>query len=154
MAFDNGNVQRWKYKAGFHNRGVQWDTPIVRWAGEGKDWIKLMTELKPREEDVIRSLLESMKQAVGQKKEPNGSLPTKQPSDLPLLKLKIPVAGKLPTLEIKGDSKTIVDWVTSCAKLKARVSTVEAIQNLLREWWGRGIRLQQRTAVWVTHTFS
>ena len=80
-------------------------------------------------------------------------MPTKQPRDLPPLELGIPVAGKLPTLEIKGDCKTIVDWVNGHAKMKAKVSTVEAIQNLLREWWGRGIRLRQRTAEWVTHTF-
>ena len=119
---------------------------MARWAGEGKDRIKLMTQKNPREEDVIRSLLESMKQAVEKTKEPNGILPTEQPRDLPPLELRIPVAGKLPTLEIKGDCKTIVDWVNGHAKMKARVSTVEAIQNLLRERWGRGIRLRQRTA--------
>ena len=51
-------------KFGFHNRGVQWDAPMARWAGEGKDWIKLVAQLKPRREDVIRSLRESMKQVV------------------------------------------------------------------------------------------
>ena len=112
--------------------------------GEGPD--QAYDAKKPREEDVIRSLLESMKQAVAKKKEPNGTLPTEQPRDLPPLELRIPVAGKLPTLEIKGDCKTIVDWVNGHAKMKTRVSTVEAIQNLLREWWGRGIRLRQRTA--------
>ena len=32
------------------------------------------------------------------------------------------------------------------------MQTVEA-QNLLREWWGRGMRLRQRIADCVTHTF-
>ena len=41
MAWDPGNVQRRKQKVWFHNRGVQWDTPMARWAGEGKDWIEL-----------------------------------------------------------------------------------------------------------------
>ena len=36
------------YKVGFHNRGVQWDTPMARWAGEGNGWIKLMAQRKPR----------------------------------------------------------------------------------------------------------
>ena len=35
----------WKHKVGFQNRGVQWDTPMARWAGEGKDWTELMTPL-------------------------------------------------------------------------------------------------------------
>ena len=38
----------------------------------GKDWIKLMTQLRPRKEDVVRSLLKSMKQAVEKKKESTG----------------------------------------------------------------------------------
>ena len=39
------------------------------------------------------------------------------------------------------------------AKVKTRVSTVEATQNLLREWWCRGMRSRQRTTDWATHTF-
>ena len=47
------HVQSWKHKVGFHNRGVQWDTPMARCAGEGRDWIELMTRTRPRKEDVI-----------------------------------------------------------------------------------------------------
>ena len=43
-------------------------TPMVRWAGEGKDWMELMTQTQLRKEDVIRNLLESMKQPVNKKK--------------------------------------------------------------------------------------
>ena len=78
MTWDPYNVQRWKHKVGFHNRGVQWDTPMARWAGEGKDWIQLMTQTQPRKEDVIRNLLESMKQPVDKKMESKGSVPTKE----------------------------------------------------------------------------
>ena len=39
-------------------------TKLVSTTGEGNDWIKLMAQRQPRKEDVIRSLLESMKQAV------------------------------------------------------------------------------------------
>ena len=49
-AWDPYNVQRWKYKVGFHNRGTV-----------GHTGIKRMAHRKPRNEDVIRSLLESMK---------------------------------------------------------------------------------------------
>ena len=47
VTWDPCNVQRWKHKVGFHNRGVQWDTPTARWAGEGKDWPQLMTQTQP-----------------------------------------------------------------------------------------------------------
>ena len=33
------------------------DTPMARWAGEMKDWIQLVTQTRPRKEDVIRNLL-------------------------------------------------------------------------------------------------
>ena len=52
MATDPNNVQRWKHKLGFHNRGVQWDTPMSRWAGEEKDWVQLMAQGLARKEDV------------------------------------------------------------------------------------------------------
>ena len=72
-------------------------------------YIKLMAQTQPRREDVFGSLLESMKQAVEKKKEPNGTRPTKKPRDLHPLELGIPEARQCPTLEIKGDCTTIVD---------------------------------------------
>ena len=144
MVWDPCNVQRWKHKVGFHNRGVQWDTPMATWAGEGNDWIKLMAQRKPRKEDVIRSLLESMKQAVD---EPHGTRPTKKPREVLPLELDIPEAGKRPTLETKSNCKTIVDWINGHAKLKTRECTVANTQNLVRDWSGRGVHLRQRTAV-------
>ena len=42
-----------------------------------------MTQTQPRKEDVIRNLLESMKQPVDKKKQSKGSVPTKKPRDLP-----------------------------------------------------------------------
>ena len=57
------------------------------------------------------------------------------------------------TLEIKGDCKTIVEWINGHAKMKTRESTVENTQNLLENWWGRGVHLRHRTAVWATHIF-
>ena len=87
---------------------------------------------KPRKEDVVRSLLESVNQAVEKKVEPNETRPTKKPRDLPHLELDIPEAGQRPTLEIRGDCKTTVDWINNGhAKMKTRECTVEKTQNLL-----------------------
>ena len=66
-------------KLGFHNRGVQWDSPMARWAGEGNDWIELLMQTRPQKEDVIRNLLESIKQPVGIRKASKGLVPTKKP---------------------------------------------------------------------------
>ena len=34
MKKDPASVTGWNHKVGFHNRGVQWDTPMSRWAGQ------------------------------------------------------------------------------------------------------------------------
>ena len=75
---------------------------MARWASEANDWIELMTQTRPQKEDVIRNLLQSMKQPVGEKKESKGFVPTKKPRNLPLLDLGTLVPGDLLTLEIKG----------------------------------------------------
>ena len=110
-------------------------TKLVSTTGEGNDWIKLMALRQPRKEDVIRSLLKSMKQAV----ENTGPGRQKKPRALPPLELETLEAGKMLTLEIRVDCKTIVDWINSQAKLKRRRSTVANTQNLLRKWWGGGV---------------
>ena len=66
---DSGNETRWKHKFGFHNRGVQWDTPMSKWAGEGKDWIQLMAQGPPCKEDVAISLLKMMREPTEKKTE-------------------------------------------------------------------------------------
>ena len=34
-------------KVGFHNRGIQWDPPMAKWAGEGHDLTKLTAQRDP-----------------------------------------------------------------------------------------------------------
>ena len=126
---------------------------MAKWSGEGNDWIKRMAQNQPRKEDVIHSLLASMGQAVDKKTEADGTSPTKKPRELPPHELETPEEGNKLTLEIKGDCETIVDWVNGHAKLKARESTVAIAQDLLRDWWGRGVDLRPRIADWATHIF-
>ena len=61
-------------------------------------------------------------------------------------------AGKWPTLEIKGDCKTIVDWVHGHAKVKTRISTVADTQNLQGEWWSMNSLATVNRRVGRTHT--
>ena len=53
---------------------------------------------------------------------------------MPPFVLDVLEAGQRPTLEIRGDCKTTVDWIH--AKLKTRECTVAKTQNILRDWWG------------------
>ena len=56
-------------------------------------------------------------------------------------------------LEVRRDSKTIVDWVNGHSKLKTKESTIASVQNILRDWWGRGAAFRQRVADWAIHIF-
>ena len=62
--------------------------------------------------------------------EPKGSVPTKRPRDLPPFDLGTPVPREKPTLLIKGDNKTIVDWMNGHAKMKTKIGTVEKAPKL------------------------
>ena len=95
-----------------------------------------MAKQLPRKKDVIHSSLQSLRQAVEEQTKATETRPSKKPRELPFLELGIPEEGKKLTLEIRSDSKTLVDWVNGHATLKTRESTVANTQNLLREWWG------------------
>ena len=153
MATDPTNATRWKHKFGFQNRGIQWDTPVSKWAGEGKDWIQLMAQGPPCKEDVTHCLLASMRQAVEKRTKTGGSELTKKPRELAPLVLEIPVEDKRLMLEIRGDSRMVVDWVDGHSKLKTKESTIAGVQNFLRDWWGRGWDLRHRVAEWAIHIF-
>ena len=79
---------------------------MARRPGERKDLTQLMTQTQPRKEDVLRNLLESMKQPVD-KRSPKGPVPTKKPTDLPPFDLGTLAPGERPTLEIKGTIKRL-----------------------------------------------
>ena len=103
-------------------------TNVTRWNGPARQ--------QPRKEDVIHSLLASMRQAAEKKTKADE---TKRNQ------VEIQEEGKKLTLEIKGGSKSMVDWVNGHAKLKTRERTAATTQNLLREWWCRGVDQRQRT---------
>ena len=150
MVTDPTDVTRWKQKLGFHNRGTQWDTPMSKWAGEGDDWIQLMAQGPHRMEDVTSTRDD---ETSGGKIEKGGGAMTKKPRDLELPVLEMPAEDKKLMLEIRSDSKTIVDWVNGLAKLKTKESTIGSVQNNLREWWRRGVNPRHRAADWAVHIF-
>ena len=112
---------------------------MARWAGEGKDWIQLMTQTQPRKEDVVRTLLESMKQPVDKKKESKGSVPTMKPRDPPWN------TGTWRETDT-GDQK---EQLNDCG-LDERPR-----QDENEDWHREKAQklLRERTTDWVTHTF-
>ena len=103
-------------------------------------------------EDVMISLRKIMKHPM-EKKRQKGRGVKKKPRDLGPLVLEKPAGDKKLMQEIKGDSKTVVDWVNGLAKLKTSESTIATAQNLLWKWWNRGVDLQRRVADWAVHIF-
>ena len=96
MKTDPANATRWKHKFGFHNRGVQWDTPMSKWAGEGKDWIQLMAQGPGCKDEVTFQMLTMMRQPAEkdtQKGEGEGFLKEKA-RKLDLLVLDAPAEDK------------------------------------------------------------
>ena len=103
---------------------------MARWAGEGNDWTKLMAQRQLREEDLIYSLLVSMRQAVAEK-ESNGTGPTEKPRELSC-------------------------FVVENSGVRAETDVAHT-QNFLRKRWDRGVDLKsrpkKRTASWATDIF-
>lgn len=61
---DPANVLKWEHRWGQHNRGVVWDTPFARWAGEGEDWTQKTTHEEVAREDFVVSVLHGVGIAV------------------------------------------------------------------------------------------
>ena len=91
-----------------------------------------------RKEDVMTSLLQMMRQSTEKKPQSKG-IQKKKPRDLEPLVLEAPAEDMKLVLEIRGDGQTNVDWVSVHVKLKTWESTVATAQNLLQEWWRRGV---------------
>ena len=152
MKKDPTNVTRWKHKSGFQKRVVQWDAPMLIWAEEEKDWIQLVVRRPLRKEDAMISLLKMMRQQT-EEKQKGGGIRRKKPRDLSPLVLETLTDDRTTKLEMRGDSKMVVEWVNGHAKLKALVSTNAAAQNLMWKWRSRGIDRQRRAAGWALHFF-
>ena len=124
MATDPTNVTRWKHKLGFHNREYNGT------GGWAKGTIGAGTAPQGRCDVQFVRVDETSNGKKEQRK--RESVPTKKLRDLTPLVLEVPTEDEKLTLEIRGDSKTIVDWVNSHAKLKTKESTIASAQNLLR----------------------
>ena len=56
-------------------------------------------------------------------------------------------------LAIRGDSKTVVDWINGKAKQKTPSRIIDNIQLKLMDWWKKGVHLSRRTGDWAVHVF-
>ena len=103
----------------------------------------------PRKEDVITAPMKMMRQPTAHfvKKL------CKKPRDLDPLMLEAPTRTHGIELEIRRDSKTVVEWIKGKAKHKTTVEATEVAQKQSREWWYRGVDLRRRVGDWAVHIF-
>ena len=110
MATDPTDVTRWKHKLEFHKREYNGAS------GWAKGTIGAGTAPQGRcDVQFVR-----VDETSNEEKKKKASAPTKKLRDLTPLALEVPTEDEKLTLEIRGDSKTIVDCVNSHAKLKRR----------------------------------
>ena len=153
MKLDPLNVTCWKHKWCFHDRGVTWDTPMARWAGSGEDWIHKWRTSPPKKAEVIPTLVLAIHLSTLQVKKADGGIPRRKERDLDPLMIKPPRTVEGLELVIRGDSKTVVDWINGEAKQKVSYRAIETIQIQLMEWWKKGIDLSQRIGDWAVLIF-
>ena len=101
-----------------------------------------MTRDPPQEDDVNISLLKMMRQPTAHSVRKSGGIPSKGPRDLGPLVLDPPTNTEGIELEIRSDSKTVVEWISGKAKQKTTVGAMEWAQKQLREWWSKGVDLR------------
>ena len=92
-------------------------------------WLQKMIRHPPRKEDVIVALTKMMRQPTAHSEKKPGGIPSKEPKHLDPMLSEPPTNSEGIGLEIIGDSKTVVDWISGNAK---QTTTVDAV--------GRGSR--------------
>ena len=83
----------------------------------------------------------------------DGGIPLKKARDVDPLILDPPGTTEGIELVIRGDSKTVVDWINGKAKQKTPSRLIENIQLQLMDWWRKGVDLSRRTGDWAVHVF-
>ena len=91
---------------------------MSKWAEEERDWIQLMIRHPPRKEAVIAALMKMLRQPAAHQEKKPGGISSKEPRDLDPMVLEHPTNTNGMKLTIKGDSKTVVDWINGHAKQK------------------------------------
>ena len=82
--------------------------------------------------------------ADGTPKEERWSIPSKKPREVDPMVLEPPTTAKGVEMEMRGDCKTVVDWINGHAKQKTPNKTLVAAQKQMRDWWSRGADLRRR----------
>ena len=122
-------------------------------AGSGEDWIQKWRVHPPKKTEAVPALVRAIHLSPLQIKMTDGGIPLGNERELDPLLLVPPRTGTGIELVIRGDSKTVVDWINGKAKQQVSYRAIETIQILLMEWWKKGVDLCQRIGDWAVHIF-
>ena len=83
----------------------------------------------------------------------DGGIPLTKARDVDPLTIDSPGTTEGIELVIRGDSKTVVDWINGKAKQKTPSRFIDNIQLQLMDWWRKWVDLSRRTGDWAVHVF-
>ena len=122
MKWDPLNITCLKHKSRYHNRGVTWETPMARRAGSGEDWIQKWRMNPPKKTEAVPALVLTIHLSPLQIKQIEGGIPLRKERKLDPLVMEPPRSVEGIELVIRGDGKTVADWINGMAKQKSIVS--------------------------------
>ena len=97
------------------------------WAEKENDWVQILIRHPPRKEGATPSLRTMMRQPTAHLKKKGGGTPSKKPGELSPMELE--PSTTVEEVEIRGDSKTVVDSINGHVKQKkTTISTIAAAQ--------------------------
>ena len=76
----------------------------------------------------------------------------KEPRQLDPLVLEDPVTDGGIQMEIRGDNKTVVDWVNGKARERGAIGGIQR-ERQLREWWGNKTNTRRKENDWAVYIF-
>ena len=107
----------------------------------------------PKKTEAVPALVRAIHLSPLQIKMTEGGVPLRKERELDPLSMEPPRTVEGIELVIRGDSKTVVDWINGKAKQKVSYRAIATIQIELMEWWKKGVDLCQRIGDWAVHIF-
>ena len=86
---------------------------------------------------MITAVTKMMRQPTAHLEKKPGGIPSKEPRDLDPMVLGPWTNIEGIEMEIRDDSKTVVEWINGKAKQQTSVGAVEVAQKQLKEWLGK-----------------
>ena len=65
--------------------------------------------------------------------------------------LESPGRGEGIQVEIRGDSKMVLDWINGEVRQSSTGRAFGNVEKQMREWWGRAVNLRRREDDWTVH---